>query len=199
MGGVIVPVTIKDIARAADVSHSTVSRALKNNPAISAVTTARIQRLAQEMGYVPNSVAQNLLSQQTKTIGVVVSSIADPFVTEVVEGVEQIAQEAGYSIFLSMSHRDSRQEIAVVETFQRRRVDAIVVISSLVGHLYNEQLNKIQVPVVLVNNEEEGQYTHSVSADDIQGAQKAVEHLIGLGHRRIAYLDLASRHNYKSK
>ena len=190
MGGVIVPVTIKDIARAADVSHSTVSRALKNNPAISAVTTARIQRLAQEMGYVPNSVAQNLLSQQTKTIGVVVSSIADPFVTEVVEGVEQIAQEAGYSIFLSMSHRDSRQEIAVVETFQRRRVDAIVVISSLVGHLYNEQLNKIQVPVVLVNNEEEGQYTHSVSADDIQGAQKAVEHLIGLGHRRIAYFCL---------
>lgn len=192
------PVTIKDIARIAGVSHSTVSRALKDNPAISLKTTRRIQDLAQEMGYVPNSVAQNLLTQQTKTIGVVVTTIADPFVTDVVEGVEQVAQEAGYSIFLSMSHNNPKQEIAVVETFQRRRVDAVVVISSRVGALYNQQLNKMQVPVVLVNNEEEGQYIHSVSADDIQGAQKAVEHLIGLGHLRIAYLELITHRNNKS-
>lgn len=190
--------TIKDIARVAGVSHSTVSRALKGNPAISAETTKRIQSLAQEMGYVPNTVAQNLLSRETKTIGVVVTTIADPFVTEVVEGVEQVAQEAGYSIFLSMSHNNPSQEMAVVETFQRRRVDAVIVTSSRVGHLYSQQLNKIQVPVVIVNNEEEGQYLYSVSADDIAGAQLAIEHLLSLGHRRIAYIEPDGRRTFKS-
>ncbi|MEM7034931.1 MAG: LacI family DNA-binding transcriptional regulator, partial [Chloroflexota bacterium] len=198
MDDVIVPVTIKDIARAAGVSHSTVSRALKDNPAISPETTMRIQDLAREMGYVPNTVAQNLLSQETKTIGVVVTTIADPFITEVVEGVEQVAQAAGYSIFLSMSHNNPSQEMAVVETFQRRRVDAIVVTSSRVGHLYSQQLHDIQVPVVIVNNEEEGQYVHSVSADDVTGAQLAVDYLLCLGHRKIAYLDLDSRRTFKS-
>lgn len=85
------PVTIKDIAKASGVSHTTVSRALKGNPAISAETAARIQELARQMEYTPSAIAQSLLSQQTWTIGMVVTTIADPFVTKVVEGVEQAA------------------------------------------------------------------------------------------------------------
>ena len=129
------PVTIKDIAREAGVSHTTVSRALKGNPAISAETTAKIQKLAQQMGYTPSAVAQSLLSQRTLTIGMVVTTIADPFVVQVVEGVEQVAQSAGYSVFLTTSHNNPDQEIAVVKTLHRRRVDAIIVTSSRVGSL----------------------------------------------------------------
>lgn len=186
-------VTIKDIAKVAGVSHTTVSRALRGHSAISAATTARIQKLAQEMGYVPSAVAQSLLSRQTYTIGMVITTIADPFVSHVVNGAEQTAQKAGYSLFLAISHNDPEKEIAVVETLQRRRVDAIIVTSSRVGSLYSDQLEKIQVPIVLINNQEEGEYLYSVSIDDVQGARLAVEHLISLGHHRIGYVTTAHR------
>lgn len=187
------PITIKDIAKAAGVSHTTVSRALNNRSAISIETTERIQKLAKEMGYIPSAVAQSLHSRQTRTIGMVITTIADPFISRVVDGVESVAQEAGYSIFLASSHNDSEKELAVVDTFHRRRVDAIIVTSSRVGRLYSSQLDKIQIPIVLINNSEEGEYLYSVSADHVQGAQLAVEHLIKLGHRRIGYIGSAGR------
>lgn len=187
------PVTIKDIARAAGVSHTTVSRALQDNSAISAETTARIKKLAQEMGYTPSAVAQSLLSQRTLTIGMVVTTIADPFIIQLMDGVEQVAKAAGYSVFLSTSHNDPEQEIAVVDTFQRRRVDGIIVTSSRVGSVYSSRLDKIQVPIVLINNQEEGDFLHTVAVDDVQGAQLAVEHLLGQGHVQIAYVGAPNR------
>jgi LacI family transcriptional regulator/LacI family repressor for deo operon, udp, cdd, tsx, nupC, and nupG len=186
-------VTIKDIAKSAGVSHTTVSRALKGNPAISPETRDRIQKLAQEMGYTPSAVAQSLLAQRTHTVGMVVTTIADPFVAQVVEGVESVAQQAGYSVFLCTSHDDPDREIDVVETLHRRRVDVIIVTSSRVGSLYTERLDQIRVPIVLINNQSEGQYHYSVAVDDVQGAQLAVEHLISLGHRHIAYAGTARR------
>lgn len=187
------PVTIKDIARAAGVSHTTVSRALKGNPAISPETTRRIRELAQRMGYTPNTVAQNLLAQRTQTVGVVVTSIADPFFPQVVEGVERVAQAAHYSVFLALSHNHPHQEMAVVETLRRRRVDAIIVSSSQVGSLYQTGLAQLQVPIVLINNQAEGEYLYAVAVDDGQGARLAVEHLIGLGHHRIGYIGAPNR------
>lgn len=187
------PVTIKDIAKIAGVSHTTVSRALNGNPAISFETTERIQQLARQMGYVPSAVAQSLLSRRTQTIGMVITTIADPFIVNVVEGAEQIAQEAGYSIFLNTSHNNPEQEMAVVETFQRRRVDAIIVTSSRVGSLYSSQLDQIKVPIVLINNQEEGEFLYSVAVDNFQGAQLATEYLLALGHRQIGYVGAADR------
>ncbi|MBN1218730.1 MAG: LacI family DNA-binding transcriptional regulator [Anaerolineae bacterium] len=181
-------VTIKDIAKAAGVSHTTVSRALKGNPVISPETRARIQILAREMGYTPSAVAQSMRAQRTHTVGMVVTTIADPFVVQVVEGVESVARAAGYSVLLCTSHDDPDQEIDVVETLHRRRVDVIIVTSSRVGSLYPERLGQLRVPIVLINNQSEGQYLYSVAVDDVQGAQLAVEHLLKLGHRRIGYV-----------
>ncbi len=187
------PVTIKDIAKVAGVSHTTVSRALSGNPAISRQTTQRVQKIARQMGYTPSAVAQSLLSQRTRTIGMVVTAISDPFVARVVEGVESIAQAANYSVFLATSHNNPAQEINVVETFHRRRVDAIIVTSSRVGSLYSDRLAQIKIPIVLINNQEEGEYLHSIAANDIVGAQAAVEYLLGLGHRRIGYVGAVNR------
>lgn len=188
------PITIKDIAKAAGVSHTTVSRALNDNPVISPKTANRIRELAQEMGYTPNTMARGLLSQNTHTIGLVVTSIADPFVIPVIEGVESVAQNAGYSIFLlATSHNDPAHEVTVVKSLQHRWVDAIIVTASRVGSLYHSQLNQIQVPIVLINNQEEGQYLYSVAVDDKQGPRLAVEHLLELGHRRIGYVSTANR------
>lgn len=123
-------ISIQDIARKAGVSHSTVSRALRDNPLISPQVREEIKRIAQEMNYVPNAPAQSLLSSRTDTIGVVVTSIADPFFAEVVEGIEQVARSAGLSVVLSASHRNVEQEIAAIDNFSRRRVDGILVADS---------------------------------------------------------------------
>jgi DNA-binding LacI/PurR family transcriptional regulator len=188
-----VPVTIKDIAEAANVSHTTVSRALKGHGRISDATVQRIRRLAEEMGYTPSAVAQSLVTQRTYTIGVVVTTIADPFVVNVVSGIEEAAQAAGYSVFLSSSHNDPERELAVVGTFQRRRVDAVIVSASRVGNLYAAHLQRFQVPIVLINSQAESDTLHSVASDDVQGATLAVNHLLQQGHRRIAYIGSATR------
>ncbi len=181
-------VSIKDIAAAAGVSHSTVSRALHNRGRMSDETRARIVQLAAEMGYTPDARAQSLVSGKTYTIGVVVTTIADPFVSEVVNGIEQAALDAGYSVFLSSSHGDSEREIKVVKTFRQRRVDAIIVTASRVGERYASLLAEFQVPVVLINNQGEGKYLYSVAVDEIGGARLAAEHLLQLGHRRIGFI-----------
>lgn len=182
-------VTIKDIAKVAEVSHTTVSRALKGNPAISSETTQRIRDLAEEMGYTPNAVAQSLQTRRTQTIGMVVTSVSDPFVSRVVAGVETIAHEAGYSVFLCSSHNNPAKEIDVVQTLARRRVDAIIVTSSRIGSLYTTQLEQIEVPVVIINNNQDGgDYLHSIQIDDVKAAETAVSHLTALGHQRIGYI-----------
>lgn len=140
------------------------------------------------MGFVPSAVAQNLISQRTWTIGMIVTTISDPFMARIVEGVEQVAHAAGYNVFLSSSQNDPAREAAVVEAFQRRRVDGIIIIASHLTNLYRAQLDQMQVPIVLINDEEEGEYLYSVAVDDVQGARLAVEHLIALGHRRIGYI-----------
>ncbi|NOX60946.1 MAG: LacI family transcriptional regulator [Chloroflexi bacterium] len=186
-------VSIKDIAEAAGVSHSTVSRALHGTGRMSDETRRRIVALAKEMGYTPDAQARSLVRGRTYTVGVVVTTIADPFVSDVVDGIEHVAQEAGYSVFLSSSHIDPEREMAVVETFRQRRVDAVIVTSSRVGSLYADDLEEFGVPIVLINNQHEGQYLYSVSADEVQGARTATEHLLGLGHQRIGYIGSSFR------
>ena len=183
-------VSIKDIAQAAGVSHSTVSRALSDSPLVKTETKARIQRLAQEMGYTPDAIARSLVTRETHTVGVVVTTITDPFVAEVVQGVEDTALENDYSVILASSAAEPDREVAAVEMLRAKRVDSVVVTSSRVGALYLEHLERIGVPVVLINNhnEESGRYTFSVSVDNQHGGHLATRHLIERGHRRIAYV-----------
>jgi DNA-binding LacI/PurR family transcriptional regulator len=182
------PTSIKDIARKANVSFSTVSRALQNSPLISRRTAEKIQRIARDSGYRASAVARGLVTQKTKTIGVVVTSIADPFVSEVVDGIEECCNDHGYSVFLANSNADPDRERRVVQSFAERRVDGIVVTSSRVGALYIPLLSEMRVPIVLVNNQHPGEFVHSVMIENVQGSRDATDHLIQLGHRRIAYV-----------
>jgi DNA-binding LacI/PurR family transcriptional regulator len=184
------PVSIKDIAREAGVSHSTVSRALSDSPLIRTETKARIQQLAQEMGYSPDARARSLVKGESRTVGLVVTTITDPFVAEVVQSIEDAAHEQGYTVILCSSGAEPEREIAAVAMLRSKRVDGVIVTSSRVGALYLEHLERIDVPVVLINNhnEKSGRYTYSVSVDNQHGGHLATRHLIQLGHRRIAYL-----------
>jgi len=182
------PTSIKDIARAARVSHSTVSRALHNSPLVNRETGDRIRQLARGMGYRPSAVARSLVTKKTQTIGVVVTMISDPFIAEVVSGIEETANDHGYSVFLANSNADPDREVKVVHSFHERRVDGILVTASRVGALYLPLLTELKVPIVLINNQHPGEFVHSVMIDNLTAGREATEHLIKLGHRRIAYL-----------
>ncbi|KAF3889780.1 MULTISPECIES: LacI family DNA-binding transcriptional regulator [Nostocales] len=188
-------ISIEDIARRAGVSHSTVSRALRDNSLISPQVREEIKKIAREMNYVPNAVAQSLQNKRTNTIGVVVTSIADPFFAEVVEGIEQVARSAGLSVLLSTSHRDFEQELAAIDSFHRRRVDGILVADSRISKHHTQQLAQIAVPIVFLNSQtqELPEMFHIVTIDDFLGARLAVEHLVSLGHTSIGYLGVGDR------
>ncbi len=180
--------SIKDIARLAGVSHSTVSRALRKSPLIPAETARRIQTIADELGYRASAVGRSLVTRKTEAIGVVVTSIADPFNGEVVAGIEEIANQNGYSVILATSQTDPQREMAMVRSFHERRVDGIVVASSRVGALYLPTLAEMEIPIVLLNNQHPSEFVHSVSIDNVDGARQAAQHLIRLGHTAIAYI-----------
>ncbi len=180
--------SIKDIARIARVSHPTVSRALQNSPLVNAKTAEKIRRIADEAGYRASAVARGLVTRRTRTIGLVVTTVADPFASEVVCGVEQTANDHGYSVFLADSNADPERERKVVQAFAERRVDGILVTSSRVGALYLPMLAQMQVPIVLVNDQYPGAFVHSVMIANFEGMRAAAGHLVELGHRRIAYL-----------
>ncbi len=181
-------VSIKDVARAAQVTHATVSRALRNSPLVNAVTAERIRQIAATMGYRPDLIARGLVTRKTWAIGAVVTNIADPFIAEVISGVEELAMDNGYSVFLANCNADPDRELRVVRLFQERRLDGIVVVSSRVGALYMPLLSQHKVPIVLINSHHPDEFVHSVMIDNIGGSAAAVQHLIQLGHRRIAYL-----------
>lgn len=189
------PVSIQDIAKAAGVSHSTVSRALHDSPLISLEVRQRIQRLAQEMGYTPNQVAQSLKERRTNTVGVVITSISDPFLARVVRGIEDVAQEAGIQVLLSISNNDPERELELIDAFHRRRVDGIISSTSRIGEAHVRRLAKIRMPTVLINQQapSDAALVRSVQIDDRASARQAMEHLLSLGHRAIGYLGASNR------
>ena len=182
------PISIKDIAVAAGVSHSTVSRALNNSPRVSPETSERIRRIADEAGYSGSAIARSLATRRSKTIGVVVTTIADPFAAGVVTGIEEIAGDNGYSVFLANSNADPDRELRVVRSFEERRVDAIIVLASRVGALYLTLLSRLRVPIVMINNQHPSEFVHSVCIENTHGARTATRYLLDLGHRRIGYI-----------
>ncbi len=190
-------VSIKDIARRAGVSHSTVSRALSDSPLVALETRQRIQALAREMGYSPDLQARALVMGRTQSVGVVVTTIADPFVAEVMQGIEDAAHSANYSVILASSQAEPQREIEAVELLRAKRVDLVIVLSSRLGALYLAHLERIGVPVVLINShsQDRGPYTFAVTVDNRHGGYLATRHLVGLGHRRIAYITGQAHHS----
>jgi DNA-binding LacI/PurR family transcriptional regulator len=185
-----VPVSIKDIARAADVTPGTVSRALRDSPRVNLETKERIQRIASQMGYSPDAQARSLVMGRTQMVGVVVTTMTDPFISSIVQIVESTAHNHGYAVVLASSNDEPEREIAAVEMLQSRRVEGVIVTSSRIGEIYQDRLDRLRVPVVLINSlaQSRGQQIFSMAVDNHHGGCLATGHLIEKGHRRIAYV-----------
>ena len=190
-------VTIKDIAKAAGVTHPTVSRALNNHPAIAEATREQIVELAHEMGYVPNASARGLKTNRTRALGAILQQIDDPFWSEVLDGVESILSNEGYSLFIASTHNEKQREKEVLQAMVERGVDGVLLMSP---HFREEQwrfLNSYNLPMVMVNNEGVGESRYVIINDDVNAARLITSHLIDLGHRRIAYL--GKRHSASNR
>ena len=182
------PITIKDIAKQAGVSHATVSRALRNSSLISVETTDRIRQIALEVGYQPSAAARSLKTNRSQVLGVIVSSIADPFFSEILFGIEECAQEGGYSLFIAASQNDPSRERKIVQTMMEQRTEGVIICSSSFGSEQGRQLLAYGFPIVVVNHQGAENFNFSIYHDDIDGSRQITRHLIDLGHEHIAYL-----------
>lgn len=181
-------VTIKDIAKIAGVTHSTVSRALHGHPGIAPETVARITQIANDLGYIPSAVARGLKTNRSNAIGVIVSRIDDPFFGEILQGIEDVSHEAGYSLFVAASHRNNEREQVIVRAMGERRVDGLIVCSTHFGKEHERKIKSYGIPIVALDNQAMSDYQYSIYHDDFSGSQQATQHLLDLGHERIAYL-----------
>lgn len=119
--------TIKDVAREAGVSYATVSRALNNHPEVSEDTKKRVMKIALKMGYQPNAIAQGLVKKETKTVGLIIPDITNPFFPEVARGIEDAAVEAGYTIFLCNTNWNAEREERYLNVLMQKQVDGLII------------------------------------------------------------------------
>jgi LacI family transcriptional regulator len=184
--------TIKDIARKANVSHTTVSRALNNKSRIKNETKEKILSIAKELNYRPDFVARSLVMRRTKTLGLVITTIANPFYTELSQGIEATAISLGYNIILCSTNYDLSAEKKFVDMLQSKGVDGIIFTSAHMGDPNIIGLAEEGFPIILVNRRTYHPIVRNkvdyVGVDNILGGFLAVEHLIRLGHERIGVI-----------
>jgi LacI family transcriptional regulator len=182
-------ITILDVAARAGVSRQTVSRAMNDKADIRAETRQRILRVAQEMGYRPSSLARGLKTNRTRTIGLVVPDIANPFFAEVARGAAEAAYDEDYSVLLCNTDEQPVREWAILEMLEAHSVDGLILVSS---RLSDDQLQRALAawpPCVVVNRRLEPQPgAGCVLVRDALAAQWAMRHLLERGHRRIGLL-----------
>lgn len=180
--------TIKDIARHVGVSHSTVSRALSGSPLIAPETVERIRQVAEEIGYQPSAAARSLKTRRSRVIGVILSSLDDPFFAEILQGIEDAAQASGYSLFIASSQRDAGRSQQIARAMLEHRAEGVIICSTSVSDSQSQSLLQGGFPVVVVNNQAAENFRYSIYHDDVDGACQVTRHLVELGHQRIAYL-----------
>lgn len=187
------PATIKDVAREAGVSISSVSCALNGKPGVSNITRERVRGIALRLGYVPNSLARSMILKRTNIVGLVVPQIGTPFMTELIHQLELAAREAGLYILLGCSHGSSQGESDVLERFVKAHVDALIVApgNDHTKATYQSSValcRRYRKPFVFIASSFEGLRVSSVLADLRTGEKKITEYLIGRGHRRFAFV-----------
>jgi len=183
-------VTLVEIAQAAGVSVSTVSRALSNgNYPLKEETRQRIMQLAKEMGYKPNLVARSLQSNRSHIVGVIVDRMQSPFAAATVQGIQDVLRNEGYSISIAYSNRDHKLAEEAINSFYSRQVDGIIILNSWLHHFNDEILALQNRPFIFVNRLFSKCLRNCVGPGDFIGAQIATQHLVDLGHHRIGYIN----------
>lgn len=179
-------VTIRDVAKQAGVSTTTVSHVINQSRFVSATAARRVQRAMRDLKYQPNAVARSLRRKHTRTLGLVLPDSASPFFAEVARGIEDFAFRQGYNVLFGSSDHDLEKENAYLRVFIEKQVDGMIFVAAGESTRNIEQLQAERLPLVLVDREFKNVHADYVVADNRRGGFLAAEHLIQIGHRRIA-------------
>ncbi len=185
---------IKDVARLAGVSPSTVSRVIAGSSRISPETQARVREAMRALNYYPNANARSLVRRKTHAIGVIIArpaeqAFANPFFPEVLRGIGSELRRHGYDLVLSMTAAPDEEQGACMRLLKQRRVDGVILTSSRAHDELLTELAAEQYPFVLIGRAAPGQAVSWVNNDNVAVGEMAVEHLVGRGHRRIAMIN----------
>lgn len=183
-------VTMKDIAKICQVSTATVSKVLSGKDQdVAEGTKEKILQCAKKEGYVMNALARSMKTKDTKTLGILVPDLKNPYYTEICRGAEEKAHEMGYSLFLCNTDNTLEKELQYLQKLMEKQVDGILIIASLARDRHKEEEMKISVPFGVLNNSTyyEGCDVHVV-VDNHSGSYEAMKYLIDIGHVRFLYL-----------
>ncbi|MFP5284444.1 MAG: LacI family DNA-binding transcriptional regulator [Thermoanaerobaculia bacterium] len=179
--------TIKDVAREAGVSIATVSRVFSGKGPVQEDTRRRVLEVAGRLRYAPNAAARSLTTNRTGTLGVLLPDLYGEFFSEVIRGIDLAARKSGFHVLVSSSHSD-RSEVEAVLRALRGRVDGLIVMSPEADVQALQANLPPTLPVVLLNCRVEGGGFESINIDNYGGALGMTRHLLGLGHRRVAFV-----------
>lgn len=182
-------ITCDDVARMAGVSRATVSYVINNGPRpVSPETRQRVQKAIDSLGYQPSAVARNLRLQRSDTIGLVVPDTHNPYFSEVARGIEAVAFERGYAVFLCHTGYDLNREVQYVNLLHAQRVAGVIWVPGTDNFSPFDQLKGLGVETVVIDRLVPGREVPAILAENYQGGYLAADHLLKLGHKKIGFI-----------
>ena len=182
------PSSLRDVARKAKVSTGTVSNVLNRPEIVAPETLARVRKVIDELKFVPNGFARHLRSGQSRTIGLIIPDIGNPFYTEVARGVEDAANKHDYAVFLCISESNGSKEESYINVLLEQRVRGVLIAPTDDAHKSVELLRSHHVGVALLDHKSVDAQECSVSVNHVRGGEIAIQHLADLGHKDIVWI-----------
>ena len=179
---------IRDIAKLAGVSTATVSHVVNNSRYVSEETKQKVQEVIERNGYTPNAHARNLATKSNHTFGLILSDLSNPFFPELVKSIHECAHQQGYEITLANTNYDAGRTVASVQRMLEQRVSGVAVMTSEMDAALAERLAAREIAVVFLDVGQVGPYVSNIAVNYEKGIRAGVEHLLELGHLRIAYI-----------
>lgn len=181
-------VTIKDVAKMAEVSISTVSRVINDSKPVSPEARRRVLKAIEELGYKPNEVARSLVTKRSNIIGIIVDDIGSSYVAQIIRGVEEVGRMYNYDLLLCSSYGDKESELRFAQLLMQKQVAGIIIVSEILNNDVLAFLDMSRVPFVYLNKYYNVLESPNVSINNKEASQKVMKYLVDLGHKRIAYV-----------
>lgn len=186
-------VTIYDVAKKAGVSIATVSNVINNTGNMRESTRERVKEVMKELNYFPNAMASALMGKGTKTLGLIVPDISNPFWSELAKTIEDRAHEKGFSVFMCSTDEKEEKEKKYIELMKNKNVDGFIICSTYKNKDVLINLINEEIPIVLLTKDDSELAVTKIAVDDFKGGYEATTHLLQNGHRKIAII---SEHNH---
>ncbi|HMM69685.1 LacI family DNA-binding transcriptional regulator [Gudongella oleilytica] len=181
-------VTIKDVARMAEVSISTVSRVINDSKPVSPEARRRVLKAIEELGYKPNEVARSLVTKKSNIIGIIVDDIGSSYVAQIIRGVEEVGRMYNYDLLLCSSYGDKESELRFAQLLMQKQVAGIIIVSEILNNDVLSFLDMSRIPFVYLNKYYNVLESPNVSINNREASDKVMRHLVEEGHKRIAYV-----------